>query len=47
MEIALINDDAIILLILKLFMKIVTILTIVIKNIYKIKKIINKLRLKL
>ena len=30
MEIALINDDSVILLILKLFMKIVTILTIVI-----------------
>ena len=44
MEIALINDDAVILIILKLFMKIVTILTIVIKNIYKIRKIIiNKL----
>ena len=44
MEIAPINDDAVILLILKLFMKIVTILTIVIKNIYKIRKrIINKL----
>ena len=44
MEIGLINDDAVILLILKLFMKIVTILTIVIENIYKIRKrIINKL----
>ena len=43
MEIALINDDSIILLILKLFMKILKILTIV----YKIKKKINKLRLKL
>ena len=38
MEIALINDDSVILLILKLFMKIVTILTIVIKNICKIRK---------
>ena len=44
MEIALINDDSVILLISKLFMKIVTILTIVIKNICKIRKrIINKL----
>ena len=32
MEIALINDEAVVLLILKLFMKIVTILTIVIKK---------------
>ena len=44
MEITLIIDDAVILLILKLFMKIVAILTIVIKNIYKTRKrIINKL----
>ena len=48
MEIALINDNSVILLILKLFMKIVTILTILknkkLKNICKIRKrIINKL----
>ena len=43
MEIALINDDSAILLILKLFMKIVTLLTIVIK-IRKIRKrVINEL----
>ena len=38
MEIALINDDSVILLTLKLFMKIVTILTIVIKNYLQNKK---------
>ena len=38
MEIALINDETIILLILKLFMKIVTILTIVIKKYLQNKK---------
>ena len=38
MEIALINDDAITLLILKLFMKIVTILTIAIKKYLQNKK---------
>ena len=38
MGIALINDDSVILLILKLFMKIVTILTIVIKTYLQNKK---------
>ena len=38
MEIALINDETIILLILKLFMKIVTVLTIVIKKYLQNKK---------
>ena len=38
METALINDDSVILLILKLFMKIVTILTIVIKKYLQNKK---------
>ena len=38
MEIVLINDNSVILLILKLFMKIVTILTIVIKKYLKNKK---------
>ena len=38
MEIALINDDSVILLILKLFMKTVTILTIAIKNYLQNKK---------